>query len=102
VRALLNDLVIAEADRPDVIFLENSWYFPPQSVKQTLLRKSNTPYTCPWRGVCQYLDVGAGDEWSHDAAWSFHDLLPGAVARVHKDFTHYVAFPKDGAVKVEL
>jgi uncharacterized protein (DUF427 family) len=102
VKAIWNGQVIAEADRADAVYLEKNWYFPPDSVKQDYLQKSDTPYTCPWRGLCQYWDVGEGNSWSHDNAWSFPDLLPGAVERVHKDFTDYVAFAPDGDVKVEM
>lgn len=100
-KAVWNGQVIAEADRSDAVYLEQNWYFPPSSLKPQYLRQSPTPYTCPWRGVCQYWDVGDGDNWSHDNAWSFPDLLPGAVERVHRDFAGYVAFAPNSDVKVE-
>lgn len=91
-KAIWNDMVVAEADKDDLIYIEGNWYFPPGSVKQELLRKSDTPYTCPWKGVCQYFDVGEGDQWSADNAWSYPNPLPTAIERVHKDFSNYVAF----------
>lgn len=94
-KAIWNDQVIAEADQDDLIYIEQNWYFPPDSVKQDFLRKSPTPYTCPWKGECQYFDVGEGDTWSHDNAWSYPDPLPTAFDRVHKDFSNYVAFWRD-------
>jgi uncharacterized protein (DUF427 family) len=94
-KAMWNDQVIAEADKDDLIYIEQNWYFPPASVRQDLLRKSPTPYTCPWKGKCQYFDVGEGDNWSKDNAWSYPDPLPSAFDRVHKDFTNYVAFWRD-------
>ena len=94
-KAIWNDIVIAEADRDELIFIEQHWYFPPESVNQEYLQKSDTPYTCPWKGVCQYFNVGQGDTWSQDSAWSYPEPLSGAIDIVKKDFANYVAFWKD-------
>ena len=91
-KAIWNDQVIAEADKDDLIYIERNWYFPPNSVKTEFLRKSDTPSTCPWKGVCQYFDVGAGDDWAADDAWSYPTPLPSAIETVKKDFSNYVAF----------
>jgi uncharacterized protein (DUF427 family) len=94
-RAIWNGQVIAEAPKEELIYIEGNWYFPPTSVKQEYLQKSPTPYTCPWKGVCQYWHVGQGDSWAHDAAWSYPTPLPTAIQRVHKDFSNYLAFWRD-------
>ncbi|MGC1177314.1 MAG: DUF427 domain-containing protein [Candidatus Saccharimonadales bacterium] len=94
-KAVWNDIVIAEADKADLIYIEKNWYFPPSSVKKEFLRESPTPYTCPWKGVCQYFDVGQNDNWSKDSAWSYPDPKPSAIEKVKKDFTNYVAFWRD-------
>lgn len=97
-KAVWNDTVIAEAPKEDLIYIEGNWYFPPGSVKQEYLRKSPTPYTCPWKGVCQYFDVGQGENWSGDSAWSYPKPKPSAIPIVKKDFSNYVAFWRDVAV----
>lgn len=97
-KAVWNDQVIAEADKDDLIYIEQNWYFPPSSVKQEFLTKSDTPYTCPWKGVCQYFNVGEGENVSNDAAWSYPTPQPSAIDIVHKDFTDYVAFWRDVTV----
>lgn len=97
-KATWNGHVIAEADKADLIYIEQNWYFPPDSINQELLRKSDTPYTCPWKGVCQYFDVGEGDNWSADNAWSYPEPMDTAIERVHKDFANYVAFWRDVTV----
>lgn len=94
-RAIWRGQVIAEAPREALIYIEQNWYFPPESVKKSFLRKSNTPYTCPWKGVCQYFDVGEKDAWSADGAWTYPDPKPSAIDRVKKDFSNYVAFWRD-------
>lgn len=91
-KATWNDQVIAQADKADLIYIEGNWYFPPGSVNQDYLRKSGTPYTCPWKGVCQYFDVGQDAEWSADDAWTYPEPLPTAIEKVKKDFSGYVAF----------
>jgi uncharacterized protein (DUF427 family) len=97
-KSLWNDQIIAEAYKDYLIYIEQNWYFPPSSVKKEFLRESDTPYTCPWKGVCQYFDVGQGDQWSKDSAWSYPNPLPGALDIVHKDFANYVAFWRDVTV----
>lgn len=97
-KAIWKDQVIAEADQKDLIYIEGNWYFPPSSVKSEFLIKSDTPYTCPWKGVCQYFNVGKDSDSSADNAWSYPKPLPTAIDRVKKDFTDYVAFWRDVAV----
>jgi uncharacterized protein (DUF427 family) len=70
-KAVWNNIVIAEAPKEDLIYIERNWYFPPSSVNMQYLRKSDTPYTCPWKGVCQYFDVGEGQNWSPDSAFCY-------------------------------
>ncbi len=94
-KATWNGQVIAEADKQDLIYIEQNWYFPPESVSQGFLRKSDTPYTCPWKGECQYFDVGQGDNWSKDSAFTYPDPKPSAIDIVKKDFGGYVAFWRD-------
>lgn len=98
-KAIWNGQTIAEADRDDLIYIEGNWYFPPASVKQEFLRKSPTPYTCPWKGVCQYFDVTDDTTVSKDNAWSYPQPLKSAIHTVKKDFSDYVAFWRDVSVE---
>src|SRR3954466_4744305 len=97
-KATWNRKVIAEAGKEDLVYIEQNWYFPPESVSQDFLRKSDTPYTCPWKGECQYFDVGEGNEWSKDTAWSYPEPKESAITTVKKDFSNYVAFWRDVTV----
>ena len=56
-KASVNGTVIAEAPQDELIKIEGNWYFPPSSVVRELLEESPTPYTCPWKGPCQYFNV---------------------------------------------
>lgn len=97
-KAVWNDHVIADAPQEELIYIEGNWYFPPSSVNQDFLRKSDTPYTCPWKGVCQYFDVGQDQQWSKDNAWCYPTPKPSAIDVIKKDFSGYVAFWRDVVV----
>lgn len=94
-KAVLNDVVIAEAPKDDLISIEGNWYFPPSSVKPGHLTESATPYTCPWKGVCQYFTVSDGANALQDRAWSYPHPLESSFERVGRDYSDYVAFWKE-------
>lgn len=94
-KAIWKDKVIAEADKDELIYIEGNWYFPPSAVKSEYLQKSPTPYTCPWKGVCQYFNVVDGQDTAADSAWSYPEPKPSAIKLVKKDFSNYVAFWRD-------
>ena len=98
-KALWNGTIIAEAPREALIYIEGNWYFPPTTVKQEFLEKSPTPYTCPWKGVCQYFNLVEGDKKSSDSAWSYPAPYPKAIEIVKNDFSNYVAFYRDVTVE---
>jgi uncharacterized protein (DUF427 family) len=95
-KAVLNGTVIAEAPQEDLISIEGNWYFPPSSVVNSdLLVESPTPYTCPWKGVCQYFSVKDGETLLQDRAWSYPEPYPTSFERVGKDYSGYLAFWKE-------
>jgi len=94
-KAVVGDTVIAEAPEEDLIKIEGNWYFPPASVNRALLTESATPYTCPWKGECQYFTVEVDGQKLQDRAWSYPTPYPTAFDRVGKDFSNYVAFWKE-------
>ena len=97
-KAVLNGTVIAEAPKDELVSIEGNWYFPPASVKAGFLTESPTPYTCPWKGVCQYFSVKDGDALLQDRAWSYPHPLPSSFDRVGRDYSGYVAFWKEVSV----
>ena len=100
-QATLNGAVLAEADESEVLHIEGRVYFPPSSVNTGLLRESPTPYTCPWKGECQYFSVKdpVSGDWLQDRAWTYRTPFDTAIARVGADFSDYVAFWKDVTVE---
>ena len=93
--ATLNGTVIAEASEEEVIHIEGNVYFPPSSVHSEFLTTSPTPYTCPWKGECQYFTVTVDGQPLPDRAWSYPTPYPSGIERVGKDFSNYVAFWKE-------
>jgi len=98
-KAIVNGVVIAEADQDQLVRIEGNWYFPPATVHQEFLVKSPTPYVCPWKGECQYYTVVVDGQSLQDRAFSYDELRPGAVERVGTDFAGYVAFWKEVSVE---
>ena len=87
-KAIWNGQTIAESN--DTIVVEVNQYFPLSAVKMEFLAKSETPYTCPWKGECQYFNVTVDGKESKDAAFSYPDPKEAA-----KNIAGYVAFWKD-------
>jgi uncharacterized protein (DUF427 family) len=97
-KAHVNGTVIAEAPESELIKIEGNWYFPPSSIVEGMLTTSPTPYTCPWKGECQYFAVTVDGQNLPDRAWSYPTPYPSGIERVGKDFSNYVAFWKEVSV----
>lgn len=97
-KAQINGTVIAEAPESELIQIEGNWYFPPSSIVPGMLTASPTPYTCPWKGECQYFTVTVDGQSFPDRAWSYPTPYPSGIERVGKDFSNYVAFWKEVTV----
>jgi uncharacterized protein (DUF427 family) len=93
-QATIEGTVIADAPEADLIKIEGNWYFPPSALSAEAFSDSPTPYTCPWKGVCQYHDVTTSGGRHHDAAWSYPTPYPDSFTRVGQDYSGYVAFDK--------
>lgn len=97
-KAVLNDVVVAEAPTADLVRIEGNWYFPPASLTEGVLVKSPTGYSCSWKGEAQYFTLSAGNQELVDGAWSYPNLPEGAVERIGTDFAGWIAF--DRAVQI--
>jgi len=67
--AAWNKQVIAEAPANEIHRVEGNVYFPHQAVKREYSRPSDTPTTCPWKGIASYYDVMVDGKVNADAAW---------------------------------
>ena len=97
-KAVLDGVTIAQAEKDDLVRIEGNWYWPPVAVAEGALVETPTPYTCPWKGDAQYFSVRTGGREFTDGAWSYPTPYPTAIERVGRDFSGYVAFDR----KVEI
>lgn len=93
-KANIQNTTIAESE--DTTEVEGNQYFPRQDVKMGFLRKSETPYTCPWKGEAQYFHVEIDGEVYKDAAWSYPEPKDAA-----KHIAGYIAFDKNNVTIVK-
>lgn len=80
-RAIWNDVVIAESD--DTIVVENNHYFPGSSVISEHVRDSPKTTVCPWKGRASYKTIVVNGRENPDAAWYYP--APGPTATQLKD-----------------
>ena len=91
-KAVWNNEVIAEAPQDELIRIEGNWYFPPESINKVYFSSSDYHTTCFWKGEASYYDVTASGKTNDGAAWYYPEPMAGAIERVGKDFSNYVAF----------
>ncbi|GAA2522063.1 DUF427 domain-containing protein [Winogradskya humida] len=91
-KAIWNDEIIAESD--DTVVIEGNIYFPRSSLREDVLRPSETHSVCVWKGKASYYTLEANGHVSEDAVWYYPEPKPDAKAVIDR-----VAFWKD--VKVE-
>lgn len=77
-QAMWRGELIAESDATVVV--EGNHYFPAESVRQELLRPSQTQTFCTWKGTASYFDIVVAGETNRDAAWYYPAPFPAANA----------------------
>lgn len=91
-KAVLNNVVLAEAETSDIVQVDGAWYFPPASLTEGVFVESPRGYTCSWKGDAQYYTLAAGDKTMVNGAWAYPNLPPRAVELIGTDVTGWVAF----------
>ncbi|GAA1560182.1 DUF427 domain-containing protein [Kribbella sancticallisti] len=91
-RAMIDGVLLADADAQHIISIDGNHYFPPDSLTIGTLKESPTPYVCPWKGRARYFSVETPHHEYVDAAWSYPHPRRSAIETVRHDFTGYVAF----------
>jgi uncharacterized protein (DUF427 family) len=87
-KAVWNGTVIAESD--DTVVVEGNHYFPRASLRDDVVRSSDTHTVCPWKGTASYYSLELDGAQSRDAVWYYPE--PKSAAKQIKD---RVAFWKD-------
>lgn len=75
-KAQWHGVTLAESD--DIAHVEGNAYFPVESVKWDLLRKSGTarPTYCHWKGIATYYDIEVDGEVNEGACWIYEEPYP--------------------------
>jgi len=68
-KATWKGAILAESD--DTVVVEGNHYFPASSLREGVLRPSDTRTTCVWKGVASYYDVVVDGNVNKDAAWFY-------------------------------
>jgi uncharacterized protein (DUF427 family) len=87
-----NGEVLAESD--DIVTVEGNAYFPRSSLREDVLRPSDTHTFCPWKGTASYYSVEVGGQVNRDAVWYYPEPKDAA-----KQITDRVAFWKGVEVR---
>jgi uncharacterized protein (DUF427 family) len=93
-RALLNDMILAESETTEVV--EGNTYFPRKAVDMSRLEKSDTRYTCPWKGDATYYNLVTSTSTVEDIAWSYPNPKPAASS-----IAGHLAFDAGKGIRVE-
>ena len=90
VRCFLGGTAVADSTHAMLCFETNRlavYYFPLHDVRDGALVPTGRTYESAFKGAAAYFDVRAGGVTAPDAAWEYHEALPGA-----EPGTRYVAF----------
>ena len=72
VRDVTRSTVLAQGQAgQDAILLEGCYYFDPEQVAQEHLIVTERTYTCPYKGVCQWIDLDSPTGTIRDVAWVY-------------------------------
>lgn len=72
------DVIASGSENEKARVFEGNWYFAPDAVDMTYLRVSDRTYTCPYKGVCFWIDTEAQDgSVTRNVAWVYNNPKPG-------------------------
>ncbi|PRY84257.1 DUF427 domain-containing protein [Alkalibacterium olivapovliticus] len=87
-KAVFEETLLAESSNTEVV--ENNHYFPREDVNMDYLIKSETQYTCPWKGDATYYHIITGEDNKTDGAWSYE-----APKEAAKNIAGHICFEKE-------
>jgi uncharacterized protein (DUF427 family) len=64
-------------ENDDVILCEGNWYFAPDAVDMSHLKITERTYTCPYKGVCYWIDLESPNTQSLNVAWVYQNPKHG-------------------------
>jgi uncharacterized protein (DUF427 family) len=78
IKARTTGAVIATGKAEEtVIPFEGNWYFAPENVNMQHLKVTQRTYTCPYKGVCFWIDLATPNGYAQNIAWVYNNPKPG-------------------------
>lgn len=77
---------------------EGNWYFDPSVVDMTHLVVTQRTYTCPYKGVCFWIDLETPEGKKENIAWVYN--TPKAGFEMIKDQIGFYARDTNGTIAV--
>ncbi len=72
------DVIASGAENETVKVFEGNWYFKPDVVEMHYLRVTERTYTCPYKGLCYWIDVQTPDgALTQNVGWIYLQPKPG-------------------------
>ena len=91
------EIIAAAKDHQTVRVFEGNWYFKPEAVNMQHLKVTDRIYTCPYKGVCYWIDLEAPDGTkAKNVAWVYRDPKP--TYEFIKDQIAFYTRPTEGTV----
>lgn len=86
------------SDKTALLF-EGNWYFAPDAVDMSHLKVTNRTYTCPYKGVCFWVDLESPTLQAKNIGWVYNNPKPGY--EMIKDHIGFYARDTSGTVAVQ-
>jgi uncharacterized protein (DUF427 family) len=78
VKARSTNSVLAQGVEPDSVRqFEGNLYFAPDAVQQDQFVVTERTYTCPYKGVCYWVDLVGPNGRTVNVAWIYRNPKPG-------------------------
>jgi uncharacterized protein (DUF427 family) len=73
VKERTNGTIIAKGTEAETVrIFEGNWYYAPEAVQMEHLKISDRTYTCPYKGVCYWIDLEMPDgRMARNVAWVY-------------------------------
>ncbi|MBC8172200.1 MAG: DUF427 domain-containing protein [Anaerolineae bacterium] len=79
IQSKANNQVLAsgQEDNDSVFIFEDNWYYNPTAVDMTYLKVTDRKYTCPYKGVCVWVDLEMPGLKARNIGWIYDNPMPG-------------------------
>jgi len=91
------EMIASAQDHQTVRLFEGNWYFKPEAVNMQHLKVTERTYTCPYKGVCFWIDLETPDGVkAQNVGWVYRNPKP--TYEFIKDQIAFYARPTEGTL----